>query len=157
MGEYSPVGVSHCEKLREFSYYASDHTCSCSLLNPDITPAAYWVVNPNNILRHNAAAGGTHFGFWFRIQAHPDGPSVTDEYCTNKVPLGVFQNNTAHSFGWYGIWIFSMDGWFPSDGTREKGYCDGQNAGMQNNLGLLKSCWQRVKEKYSVTINRKLF
>ena len=64
---------------------------SSSLLNPDITPAAFWVVNPNNILRHNSAAGGTHFGFWFRIQKHPDGPSATTEYCSNKVPLGTFQ------------------------------------------------------------------
>ena len=62
-----------------------------NLINPDITPAAFWVVNPNNILRHNSAAGGTHFGFWFRIQKHPDGPSATTEYCSNKVPLGTFQ------------------------------------------------------------------
>ena len=39
---------------------------SSSLLNADITPAAFWLVNPNNEVYENAAAGGTHFGFWYR-------------------------------------------------------------------------------------------
>ena len=100
---------------------------SSSLLNPDVTPASYWIVNPNNQIYENAAAGGTHFGFWFRIQRHPDGPSETTSYCSNNVPLGVFRDNSAHTFGWYGLWIFSMDGYFPKDGTPEQGYCDGGN------------------------------
>ena len=40
---------------------------SSSLLNVDITPATFWSVNPNNTIRRNAAAGGTHFGFWYRL------------------------------------------------------------------------------------------
>ncbi|XP_075995316.1 PKHD1 like 1, tandem duplicate 1 [Genypterus blacodes] len=79
---------------------------STSLLNDDITPAAYWVTNPNNIIRHNAAAGGTHFGFWYRMHTHPDGPSYDPNICQKKVPLGEFTNNTVHSQGWFGIWIF---------------------------------------------------
>lgn len=79
---------------------------STSLLNDDITPAAYWVTNPDNIIRHNAAAGGTHFGFWYRMHEHPDGPSYDPNICQKKVPLGVFQNNTVHSQGWFGLWIF---------------------------------------------------
>ena len=98
---------------------------SSSLLNPDVTPAAFWVVNPNNELYGNAAAGGTHFGFWYRIQRHPDGPSEDSSYCSNNVPLGVFRDNSAHTFGWYGIWVFSMAGYMPMDGTPENGYCDG--------------------------------
>ncbi|VDP87119.1 unnamed protein product [Echinostoma caproni] len=35
-----------------------------SLLNDDVVPAAYWITHPNNIVRHNVAAGGTNFGFW---------------------------------------------------------------------------------------------
>jgi hypothetical protein len=61
---------------------------SSSLLNPDVTPAAFWIVNPNNQIYENAAAGGTHFGFWYRVQRHPDGPSETNDYCSNNVPLG---------------------------------------------------------------------
>uniref|UniRef100_A0A3B3X637 G8 domain-containing protein n=1 Tax=Poecilia mexicana TaxID=48701 RepID=A0A3B3X637_9TELE len=79
---------------------------STSLLNDDVTPAAYWVTNPNNIIRHNAAAGGTHFGFWYRMHDNPDGPSYDPNVCQKRVPLGEFSNNTVHSQGWFGLWIF---------------------------------------------------
>ncbi|XP_070248855.1 fibrocystin-L [Myotis yumanensis] len=79
---------------------------STSLLNDDVTPAAFWVTNPNNTIRHNAAAGGTHFGFWYRMNDHPDGPSYDRNICQKRIPLGEFFNNTVHSQGWFGIWIF---------------------------------------------------
>ncbi|XP_077349351.1 fibrocystin-L [Lithobates pipiens] len=79
---------------------------STSLLNDDVTPAGYWVTNPNNTIRHNAAAGGTHFGFWYRMHDNPDGPSYDPNICQKRVPLGEFYNNTVHSQGWFGIWIF---------------------------------------------------
>ncbi|XP_041373046.1 fibrocystin-L-like isoform X2 [Gigantopelta aegis] len=87
---------------------------STSLLNDDVTPATFWVTNPNNIIQHNAAAGGTHFGYWYRMEEHPTGPSATASICPRNVPLGVFQNNTAHSMGWFGLWIFEF--YFPMDG-----------------------------------------
>ncbi|XP_066121905.1 fibrocystin-L [Saccopteryx bilineata] len=79
---------------------------STSLLNDDVTPAAFWVTNPNNTIRHNAAAGGTHFGFWYRMNNHPDGPSYDRNICQKRIPLGEFFNNTVHSQGWFGLWIF---------------------------------------------------
>ena len=41
--------------------------------------------------------------------------------------MGRFYNNSAHSCGLYGIWIFTAGepGWRPKDGTRENGYCHG--------------------------------
>ncbi|WAR05669.1 PKHL1-like protein [Mya arenaria] len=79
---------------------------SSSLLNDDITPACYWVTNPNNSYVDNVCAGGTHFAFWFRFHEHPEGPSATTSYWIRLVPLLKFENNSAHSFSWFGIWIF---------------------------------------------------
>ncbi|KAK3107766.1 hypothetical protein FSP39_021797 [Pinctada imbricata] len=49
---------------------------------------------------------GTHFGFWYRMHTHPDGPSFTTSVCGRHVELGKFYNNTVHSQGWFGLWIF---------------------------------------------------
>ncbi|XP_073714530.1 fibrocystin-L [Misgurnus anguillicaudatus] len=78
---------------------------STSLLNDDVTPAAYWVTNPNNTIRHNAAAGGTHCGFWYRLDNCLYGLSYGATICPNKIPHLDFFNNTVHSQGWYGLWI----------------------------------------------------
>uniref|UniRef100_H2Y4C5 G8 domain-containing protein n=1 Tax=Ciona savignyi TaxID=51511 RepID=H2Y4C5_CIOSA len=87
---------------------------STSLQNDDITPAAFWATNPNNTLQHNAAAGGTHFGFWYRMRHRPDGPSYDPSICPRQIPLGVFQNNTVHSQGWFGLWTFQI--FYPKKG-----------------------------------------
>ena len=108
---------------------------SSSLLNEDSLPAAFWITNPNNTYVGNAVAGGTHFGFWVRLldgklnffktlillffllfdlQLVSDGPSYNPNYCPKRQPLGRFFNNSAHSLGRFGLWIFP--GYSPTRG-----------------------------------------
>ncbi|CAL8088348.1 unnamed protein product [Calicophoron daubneyi] len=83
-----------------------------SLLNDDVVPAAYWITQPNNTVQHNVAAGGTNFGFWYRMLEHPDGPSSTNDVCPRIIPMGIFYNNTVHSHGWFALWIH--EDYFPT-------------------------------------------
>lgn len=77
-----------------------------SLLNTDVSPAAFWVTNPDNYIRHNAAAGGSHYGFWYNAPGHPGGPSFTTSINPRNIPLLEFRNNTCHTHGRYGLWIY---------------------------------------------------
>jgi hypothetical protein len=54
-----------------------------------------------NYVRRNVAAGSTHYGFWFRPLAKPDGLSTArgSGICPNMSPLGAFEDNVAHSLG----------------------------------------------------------
>ena len=65
-------------------------------------------------LRYNSAVGGTHYGTWYRMHAKP----TKSDSCPQAAPLGVYSNNTAHSLGWYGLWIFER--YEP----REEGSCN---------------------------------
>ncbi|CAF3925163.1 unnamed protein product [Rotaria sp. Silwood2] len=66
------------------------------------------VTNPNNTVEHNAVAGGTHFGYWYRMLRTPDGPSFAmyPDFCPYRQPFGRFFNNSVHSCGQFGVWIF---------------------------------------------------
>ncbi|KAG1658049.1 hypothetical protein FOA52_004208 [Chlamydomonas sp. UWO 241] len=73
---------------------------SFALLNTDSSPATFWITNPNNTWTNNVAGGSeAGYGFWFRLQDHPDGPSYTPDVC----PKYTFSNNVAHSNALYGL------------------------------------------------------
>jgi hypothetical protein len=50
---------------------------SMSLLNTDQTPAAFWIVNPYNYIRNNAAVGSDHYGFWYKAEFSLNGTTAT--------------------------------------------------------------------------------
>ena len=67
------------------------------LLPSDATPATFWITNPGNVLRGNAAAGSAGFGFWFALPATPTGLSAGQPDLPRRTPLGEFKDNVAHS------------------------------------------------------------
>ena len=115
---------------------------STSLQNDDITPAAFWVTNPNNTVTNNVAAGGTHFGFWYRMHSRPDGVSFDPNICPRKVEIGEFRDNIVHSQGWFGIWIFQV--WTPMEGS----CCNCSNPIAAKLYGL--TAWNNEKGAESV-------
>ena len=79
---------------------------SSSLLSTDLWAAAFWITNPDNEYVGNAAAGGSHNGFWLNPPGKPTGPSFTRKLCPRKTPLRKFYGNSAHSMGLFGLWIY---------------------------------------------------
>ncbi|CAF3595884.1 unnamed protein product [Rotaria sordida] len=103
---------------------------SSSLLNEDLTPAAFWLSNPNNFVEFNAVAGTTHYGYWYRFDNKPEGFSLQTypDYCPNRQPFGSFYNNSVHSTGRFGVWIYpeyaptmfgDCNGTYPTQATIE--------------------------------------
>lgn len=86
------------------------------LLASDATPATFWVTNPANALRGNAAAGSVGFGFWYALPAAPTGLSSGQPDAPRRTPLGEFDGNVAHSNRRPGLNV--DDGPMP-DGTTE--------------------------------------
>ena len=77
-----------------------------SLLSVDATPACFWIVNPNNRYYGNHAAGCAGFGFWLNPPAHSTGSNADSSFCPREIPILEFRDNSAHSCGIYGMWIF---------------------------------------------------
>lgn len=80
------------------------------ILASDVRPATFWVSNPDNTLRGNAATGSEGFGFWYDLPLHPTGLSATDTVFPRNVPLREFTNNVAHSNGEDGLFFDAIDG-----------------------------------------------
>ncbi|MBZ9753314.1 hypothetical protein K7W42_20990 [Deinococcus sp. HMF7604] len=83
-----------------------------AILETDRVAAAYWITNPDNVLRGNVAAGAEHSGFWYSLPPEPQGDGVTAaEHQTirpRRTNLGVFQDNVAHSTGHTGLFVDNL-------------------------------------------------
>lgn len=68
-----------------------------ALIPSDLTPAAFWITNPDNTYRRNVAAGSRGFGFWFAFPAAPTGLSTGALDRPRETALREFTDNVAHS------------------------------------------------------------
>jgi hypothetical protein len=72
-----------------------------------MTPAAFYLSHPDNILRRNRAAGSDSYGFWYNPKSALDTSSdCANTICPENSNIGEFIDNVAHSNGRYGLRIF---------------------------------------------------
>ena len=93
-------------------------------LTSDATPAVYWLVNGDNYVERNIAAGGTHYGTWFFPEPKVRGASEfepgSDKICPQGIPIYHFADNEGHNMGRYGLRIFT--GRSPHNGEGMPGF-----------------------------------
>jgi hypothetical protein len=73
--------------------------------------SGFWLTNPDNTVRGNLAGDAQGNGFWLAFPRKPTGPSANVAMLPDRLPLGVFDDNVAHSNGQPGI---NLD-WAPKD------------------------------------------
>ena len=95
--------------------------------------------NPNNTVEYNAVAGTSHYGYWYRFGDKPEGLSLLTHpnYCPNRHPFGRFYNNSVHSTGRFGVWIY------PEYAPTMTGDCNGTNPTQASIDGLIS--WRNNK------------
>ncbi|CAM4971603.1 unnamed protein product [Rotaria socialis] len=121
---------------------------SSSLLNEEMTPAAFWLTNPNNTVEYNAVAGSTHYGYWYRLLNTADGASLTQypSYEPYKQPFGHFYNNSVHSSGRFGVWIY------PQYSPNNPAFFDGLIS-WKNNKGFEWVMSSRIQIRNALTFD----
>jgi cell migration-inducing and hyaluronan-binding protein len=62
-------------------------------------PATFWISNPNNTVRQNAAAGSDGSGFWYGMPDAPTGFSSDVKMDPSKMTVKEFRDNVSHSSG----------------------------------------------------------
>jgi cell migration-inducing and hyaluronan-binding protein len=71
------------------------------LIPSDNTASTFWITNPDNIYRHNVAAGSDSTGFWFALPQHPtgkfEGTEISAKTWPRRTRVREFKGNTAHS------------------------------------------------------------
>jgi cell migration-inducing and hyaluronan-binding protein len=79
------------------------------ILKSDARPGTFWISNPDNIIRGNAAAGSEALGIWYDLPLHPTGLSATDSIFPKHIPVREFSGNVTHSNGVDGFFIDPSD------------------------------------------------
>jgi hypothetical protein len=75
-------------------------------------PSGFWLTNPDNIVRGNLAADAQGNGFWLSFPSKPLGLLKAVPMLPDRLPFGVFDDNTAHSNRAPGInldWVTTND------------------------------------------------
>lgn len=71
-------------------------------------PATFWISNPDNTLRNNAAAGSEGSGYWYALSERPTGQTGNNtdtNIWPRRTPLKEFTGNVAHSNGNTGLFV----------------------------------------------------
>ncbi len=90
------------------------------MLPTDGRAATFWITNPDNTIRGNAAAGSTGFGFWYALPAAPTGLSTGQPELPRNTPLREFSDNVAHTNRRGGLHV--DDGPMPNGETETVSY-----------------------------------
>lgn len=126
------------------------------MLNVDMTPATFWITNPDNYVERNIAAGSTHYGFWFFPEPHIRGASETEPgasaVCPQGIPLLWWADNEAHSNGRYGLRVHSplrLGGYYP----KERDDCAEASATnrYQDAMFQRQFSWRNTKNGMTIT------
>ena len=78
---------------------------SSLMYQTDITVASFMLLNPDNDVYGNVAAGGDFYGFWYALRDVPFGSTAVGDICPQGTPLGSVYGNVAHSNRHYGMRI----------------------------------------------------
>jgi cell surface hyaluronidase len=85
-------------------------------------PAVFWITHPQNVVRHNVAAGSSGTGFWYAFPEHPTGPSANTSVNIRYTPLAESKNNVAHSNSADGFHVDTGPKADVQSGTEPAGY-----------------------------------
>jgi hypothetical protein len=125
---------------RYYSQELDDVWSQASVLVPsDVTAAGFYIPNPNNIYRGNAASGGWA-GFAFPDFPRPTGLSRGVNIVPSSRPSGIFDGNSAHSSGhwWSNAGAIYMGGQFTQDNDNPNS--QKYNPGRQSGKSFHETC-----------------